>query len=477
MKRPGKFERKAPAAGKKPEVKSVLLQTYFTSLLSLVLCVTLFFGTSYAWFTSEVTSTSNEIYVGTLKVGLAAKGGRDLTSKDNKLFDQNIRWEPGYTTLDTIQISNQGDLAFKYVLSFTDGALTGGTGKTVSDVAGYFDVWVYDHADRGAPSPGSYADISEEKGWRHAGGLDELLAGEEVLSGQMETVRDNTEQTAANKGTTDGVATTDTYTVALHMKEHADASVMGARISLNVKLIAYQMVSEADALGNQDYDDIVPASDRTELAEKLEKGEDVVLLDSITISSPEDSLHVKSGVLDGGGKTLSYTGGKDAGGKTVGVLTAEGGTVQNLTVKAGGNGRAISVTGLKDDLTVAGCSLSGDYAFHGEAAVATNHTMTFTGTYFETRVAYDNLMGHAYFEDCTFAQLLTPGGDTTLEDCRFGWESLDVSGLKSGESITLVNCTYKDVLVEKAVVKNVDGSVTIEGTELLAIRNNTVVKK
>ena len=101
MKKYGKYEKrpepkavsKNPAknADKQPAVKSMLLQTYFTSLLCLVLCVTMFLGTSYAWFTSEVNNSANEIYVGTLKVGLLKEtdaGVQDLATGDIKLFDK-----------------------------------------------------------------------------------------------------------------------------------------------------------------------------------------------------------------------------------------------------------------------------------------------------------------------------------------------------------------------------------------------------
>ena len=71
MKKYGKYEKRPEGVpAKQPKVKSALLQTYFTSLLCMVLCVTMFFGTSYAWFTSEVSNTGNEIYIGTLDVGL-----------------------------------------------------------------------------------------------------------------------------------------------------------------------------------------------------------------------------------------------------------------------------------------------------------------------------------------------------------------------------------------------------------------------
>ena len=104
-------------------------------------------------------------------------------------------------------------------------------------------------------------------------------------------------------------------------------------------------------------------------------------------------------------------------------------------------------------------------------------TMTFTDTYFENDIAYKNIVDHAYFDNCTFAQLVTPCGDTTMEGCTFGWESLDVSALESGEAITLLNCTYNGVLIERAVVQVTDGNLTIEGTDLLAVKGKSIVRK
>ena len=52
------------------EKSKILLRTYLTSLLCMMLCVTMLLGTTYAWFTSEVTTAGNEIQVGTMRVDL-----------------------------------------------------------------------------------------------------------------------------------------------------------------------------------------------------------------------------------------------------------------------------------------------------------------------------------------------------------------------------------------------------------------------
>ena len=316
MKKYGKYEtRPEGLPAKQPKVKSTLMQTYLTSLLSLVLCVSMFFGTSYAWFTSEVNNEGNEIYIGILDVGLFKQNTSeqetaliDLSEEGEKLFDNNIRWEPGYTALETIKVVNEGDLAFKYVLNFTDGSLAEGSALSIENVAENFDVWVYDHrANAGKDgvklNPDSYAALTaENSGWVSAGSLDELLDGKSVLDGVMVTVRNKNTETP-NEGTTDGVATEDTYTIALHMKEDADSAVMGQKISLNVKLVAYQKGSEADDLGNKDYDQLV-ATER-DLREAFENGGHITLLEDIVLTEGVSVPADKTVVLDLNGHTIS----------------------------------------------------------------------------------------------------------------------------------------------------------------------------
>jgi len=284
MKKYGKYD-------KKPKAKSVLLQTYFTSLLSLVLCVAMFLGTSYAWFVSEVNNTGNEIYIGILDVELEKKTGEDkweslsATKEDGSskitLFNNEIRWEPGVTQLETVKVINKGDLAFKYVLSFTDGALEKGGTKIadstkLAQVAQYFDVWVYDHTEQNVEPPKEYADITAaDSGWKKVTTLDKLLAGEPVLTGTMDQVRKAGQNAdAVNAGTTDGLKTEKIHTVALLMNEDAVTEVMGHKISLNVKLIAYQAVSEKDAFGNGSYDELGYVSTVEGLTKAIEEAKD-----------------------------------------------------------------------------------------------------------------------------------------------------------------------------------------------------------
>lgn len=393
MKKYGKYERK-------PKATSVLLQTYFTSLLSLVLCMVMFFGTSFAWFTSEVNNTSNEIYIGILDVELdklnkQATGEADKwlslseiheNQSDNKyrLFNSDIRWEPGYTMMETIRVTNEGDLAFNYVLKFIDEAAISadtqsaeGTENTEipADVAACFDVWVYDHQkNNGAPNPGSYTDITADgTKWVNAGSLDELLAGEAVLTGAMDVddvrhrATDPTETTfETNPGTTDGIDTAHTYTIALHMKEESGSAAMGRKISLTVKLIAYQRTAEKDAFYSEEnkqyYEDMVVVTTENELDTAFENGGNIVLAGHIKLTEGLTVASGKTVTLDLNGYSISMET------ENTNYMITNNGT---LTVYDNGSGGKILLYGTST--TVAAIRNSGSLTING-GTIAVNGT-------------------------------------------------------------------------------------------------------
>lgn len=346
MKKYGKYEKMPDGTrAKQPKAKSVLLQTYFTSLLCMILCVTMFFGTSYAWFTSEVNNTGNEIYIGILDVDLQDKDDNTLNGNANPLFTKDVHWEPGYTALETLQVVNEGDLAFRYELTFKAEENAALTGEQLAAVAKWFTVWCYHDADNTVPAPANYEQITaEDSGWTKVGTLAEVLSGEAVFSGSM---------TKEDVNATEPVP--HTYTIALHMNgedvseadQAAVNALMGKSIGLNVKLVATQMSSEQDAFGGYDWLVATPA----ELKEALTAGGNVTLLKDVKLS---ETVTIPNGVyatLNLNGHTITapeYVAGKAVCAvKNEGILTIEGeGTIVgngytalyssgNLTVNGG----------------------------------------------------------------------------------------------------------------------------------------------
>ena len=117
----------------KRSTKSALL----LSLLSLVLCVSMLMGTTFAWFTDSVTSANNIIKAGNLDVDVyyGDPANKNTISGVDKLFSDVKLWEPGAMAWEQLTVVNLGNLALKYTMNvnFTN-ATKNGEGKTLADI-------------------------------------------------------------------------------------------------------------------------------------------------------------------------------------------------------------------------------------------------------------------------------------------------------------------------------------------------------
>ena len=90
------------------------------SAVALLLCVSMLAGTTYAWFTDNVSSVSNIITSGNLDVEMYytddLESGSWKDASDCAVFNYD-NWEPGYTEVRYIKIVNAGSLAFRYRMS------------------------------------------------------------------------------------------------------------------------------------------------------------------------------------------------------------------------------------------------------------------------------------------------------------------------------------------------------------------------
>ena len=102
------------------------------SVLSLVLCVSMLVGTTFAWFTDSVTTGVNTIQSGTLDIVLEYYDGTEWVNAEGKTLNfltadgrtTDILWEPGCTyQLPKLRLQNNGNLALKYnfVVNGVDG--------------------------------------------------------------------------------------------------------------------------------------------------------------------------------------------------------------------------------------------------------------------------------------------------------------------------------------------------------------------
>lgn len=93
------------------------LRQALCSLLVLVMTISALLGTTYAWFTDMVTSSGNVIATGTLRAKM--EWSDDLSTWNDAsggtIFNNEL-WEPGFTEVKYIRISNIGQLNFKWQL-------------------------------------------------------------------------------------------------------------------------------------------------------------------------------------------------------------------------------------------------------------------------------------------------------------------------------------------------------------------------
>ncbi len=112
------------------ERKSLIL-----SGLSVLMCLVVLVGATWAWFTDSVSSSSNKLQAGVLDVQLL-KDGEDISNSEEKVFDYHL-WEPGYSAGASLSVKNNGSLALKYELLFQNITVKTGLENATGDLQKY----------------------------------------------------------------------------------------------------------------------------------------------------------------------------------------------------------------------------------------------------------------------------------------------------------------------------------------------------
>lgn len=217
--------------------KKTTKRALLSSVLSLVLCMAMLIGTTFAWFTDSVTSSGNIIKSGTLDVTMewkdATATGKQTSYVDasqGAIFNYEL-WEPGYVEAKNVKINNIGTLALQYDLHIT-------ANGAVSELADVIDVY--------------FAEGEITLANREMSELTKVGTLSEVLKGMPANM------------TGDLLAdTSDTVTIALKMQEDAGNKYQGLSIGTNfsVVLMATQDNVEKDSF-DENYDDIaIPEKD------------------------------------------------------------------------------------------------------------------------------------------------------------------------------------------------------------------------
>ncbi len=381
----------------------------FTSSLSLLLCVAMLIGSTFAWFTDSATTGVNTIVAGNLDIDIVDSSNNSLQggslgfvkNAGGAIITDDILWEPGCRyILQPATLVNKGNLWVKYrvMISAVNGADDG-----EYDLASVIDVY---------------------EGSTHLGTLRQVLAmGDNIKEGVL----------APNGEAGDKASFGE---IKLVMQESAGNEYMNTSIeSIAIKVEATQKDTEEDSYGD-DYDaeaplplpTIVKSDDEIdEVLANVAKGESATLtLAAGTYVLPSDgTMQNKKITIKGSSKTATTI---DFTGYQVGYakdLVGTELTIENATVKW----------------------LDGNHAYQGiknpQRVVYKNCTII--GTQF--------MYSGADFIDCTFEVkndynvYTRANGDYTFTNCTFntgGRAVMLYHDYPVTVNVTLTNCKFSD---------------------------------
>ena len=216
-----------------------------SSALALALCFVMLVGTTFAWFTDEVSSDNNVIKTGKLDIELykwvddndankvaISESSAPLFGADNSTTanenSSNTLWEPGKTQTVYLSIKNNGSLDLKYTVVIEVTNIVNDLNEVLTYVITP-DAHFGDLANRDA------IDWTDKA---------------QVESGINFTSAENVALT---------VGTEHFFALSVHMDDLAGNEYQNGNITFNIKVLAGQLASESDSFDNQyDADAIYP---------------------------------------------------------------------------------------------------------------------------------------------------------------------------------------------------------------------------
>ncbi len=282
-----------------------------TSVLTMLLCMVMLIGSTFAWFTDTVTTGKNKIVAGNLDVALQYSiDGESWTDVDEEtnVFTKDALWEPGYTEVVYLRVKNEGNLALKYQFGINVEKETPGyTAKDVPiNLSEFIEFGV-------AETSKVYESRTEARNAVEASAVP-ISAGYSSEAGQLLKKDDVSNMLALVVYMPE-----DTDNKANHGPDDGDEP----SIDMGIKLVATQYTEEEDSFDNQ-YDKnawnaliATKVESFNDLSAALEKNDIIMLTENI------DKTYESN---DSGTKTMEFTGEKtvDLGGKTLNITSGSG---------------------------------------------------------------------------------------------------------------------------------------------------------
>lgn len=395
---------------KKRNTKHALL----LSFLSLLLCVSMLIGTTFAWFTDSVISGSNVIKSGSLDIVLEYWDGSSWINAEGKVIpfvaadgraQEQILWEPGCTyEMAPFRVRSEGNLTSKFLI-----LLNGVTGDEKLMEAITLKTRINNIPD--SLLNGSGGNIFQQFEDAEIGILYGMPEGNVVFDGSL-----------AGKGIiTPGTGHTDTspeFTIFGHMAEEAGNEYQGLSIEgISITVIATQETYETDSF-NKYYDKDATFPELSKVVKVDSADALITMLGEVT----------EPVAIDATGVTLNPTSNTNTTVRIPAGVTLIGADFTTNSQSF------LIIDGVGEDVVFEECTFNG----------------ADLGMFI---IAGDDVDGaNAVYENCVFKGQISPNftnnpaGASTFNNCTFELSAFGVGYVNCmGGSHTFNNCTFNYV--------------------------------
>jgi len=282
----------------------------FMSVISLMLCCAMLVGTTFAWFTDEVTSVNNIIKAGNLDVGLEYKNGNGSYTEvgSASLFTSDL-WEPGHVEMVNLKVSNLGTLALKY--QFNVNVISETEGTNVDDETFKLSDYI------------KFAILTEE----FTGTREEAVKAAEAEAVDLDGVNWTESGTLYPKADAAAKQEKESYvTLVVWMPEtvgneaNYKTGTEAPQITLGINLYATQVENENDSFGN-DYDgdawhDAMAVTSEAEMIDALANGGKISVENDIDLTKPlavseDTAINLNGNTLSAAGEIMEIADGAE----------------------------------------------------------------------------------------------------------------------------------------------------------------------
>ena len=345
------------------------------SVLSLILCIAMLIGTTFAWFTDSVTSANNKMVAGNLDVQLLMHDGNDYVDISNSplpIFGENsiatnntnTLWEPGKTQVAYLAVKNNGTLDLKYEMTLNV--------KNPEDGKNLYEVMQY------VIDKDKEYQSNTVTAWESAKAT-AIVLGESIIGNDVPLEQGKTHY----------------FAFAVHMDEYADNKYQGGKVDFDITIRAAQLASEEDSFGT-DYDEsasypIPEVKNEEQFLKALAKGGDIKLGADVVLTGEYTKVE-KDVVIDLNGHELSAS--RNAGSnKLKGAVLCATGSDTHLTIK--GEGAVVNKNPGPNEYCIGvladgGATVTiqgGNYYAYGAAGYVQNGLMIIENGFFECEMA------------------------------------------------------------------------------------------